>query len=259
MLRGRNSLISLIALMIILYFVALPLVFAVLCGIFGSAEGVILKVVEIFPFGEGILHLALSIASAIGGQVVSFPETQGYLTFSYVLGELAKGIFTIIIFELLNLLLYMVLGLTDGTGRWNGLKKTCVTVFDALLAACLAPLPIQFAMDQISILMANGQGLRQIAGNIISCIVYAVVAGGAIVFLYVVLGFTLAKAIAFILGKVVLIDFVRLLVSYTCILLILLFWYSGNYGMLIPACCGLLGISLLLAGIDLVISPLLEP
>ena len=115
--------------------------------------------------------------------------------------RIGEGIFTIIIFELLNLLLYMVLGLTDGTGRWNGLKKTCVTVFDALLAACLAPLPIQFAMDQISILMANGQGLRQIAGNIISCIVYAVVAGGAIVFLYVGTGIYVGEGDCFHSGK----------------------------------------------------------
>lgn len=256
--NGQNTFISFIALILIIYFIVLPLLFAILCNVFGSISELINKLAELIPFGEGILHLSIEIVSAITSQTVSYQETQGYLTFSYVLGELTKSVFTIIIFELLNIILFKVMGLDGSRGRWNKLKKICVTVVDALVAACFAPLLIQFVFGQVSTLMANGQFANQIAGNVISCILYSIVTGGTIVFVYIVFGISLAKAIGFVLGKIVMLDFVRLLCSYLCILLILLFWYTGHYWMMLSGCAGLLGIALLLAGIEMMISPIFE-
>ena len=97
-----NSPLSFIALILVLYIFVLPLIIAVLCGYFGSISEVINKVIDLLPFGEGIFKIAAALFSSLTSQVVSFQQVQGYLTFTYVMGEVIKGMFTIIVFEVLN-------------------------------------------------------------------------------------------------------------------------------------------------------------
>lgn len=253
-----NSPVSFIALIIVLYLIVIPLIIAVLCGVFGSIPEVINKVVEFLPFGEGILHLTIGLFSALTSQAVSFQETQGYLSFTYVLGEMAKAMFTIIVFEALNRGLFFLLGLNE-KGYWIRLKKVCVMVFNALLAPCLAPFLMNFVTDWLSQLVSSGQFSGRLAGNILFCVLFAVVAVAAIMIMQSWAGLGFGMSIAYVLGKTVVLDFIRLLCSYLCILLILLFWQTGNYGMMIPACGGLLGVALIFAGIDLMLDPLLKP
>lgn len=253
-----NSPVSFIALIIVLYLIVIPLIIAILCGVFGSISEVINKAADLLPFGEGVLHLTIGLFSALTSQIVSFQETQGYLSFTYVLGEMTKAMFTIIVFEVLNKGMFYILGLNE-KGYWIRLKRVCVMVFNALLAPCLAPFPMNFVTDWFSQMVSSGQFSSRLAGNILFCVLFAVVAVVAILIMNLWTGMEIETAVAYVVGKTVVLDFIRLLLSYMCIFLILLFWQTGNYGMMIPACGGLLGVALIFAGIDLMLEPLLKP
>lgn len=244
--KAHNSIISFIALAFLLYFVGLPIVIAVLTSYFGSIAEVITSVVDLIPFGKTYLWLTVQIMNALGGQIVGYAGIGGALTLAYVMQELAKGLFTVIIFEALNLGVAGLMGLTEAKGFWNKAKLLLITVMNALVAACLAPLPLNYIFSQFG-------SLENIISGIISFLLSGILLGGGIAFFLFLKNLTIGVAVCYVLMKFVLMSTVRLSVSYLCILLILLGIQNGLFGLIVSGSSGLLGIALLLGGIELMI------
>ncbi len=252
MRRGNNSIISFIALLLILYFIGLPILIFWINTQAGSVDDMISILVDLFPFGNELVHMAIQVIGGIFDSAVSYHETKGYLTVSYVLGELSKAIFAMVVFEVLNFLGYGLMAL-NADGRWNNLKKMVVTAFNALIAACLSPWVMHLVLDQIQSASSNGMNGGAIISTVVSRILFFIVAGGGMAIAYLVLGMTIAEAIIAVLVKKVAVDFFRLMFSYLCILIALLGLESGNSGFLFCGAGMMLAVALIFAGIDLML------
>lgn len=242
--RGRNSIISFIALAILLYFLGLPTLALILRGIFGSIPSVISTVVSIIPFGEGIFYLAVQIYGAALGQIADTIDLGWSLTFSYLVEELVKGIFVALIFEALNEGVVLVLGLKGEHGIWNVGKRIMVTVADALLAACFAPLIIDFAFEQV-------RHLGEVGAWAIRIILALIVIFGGIGVFALLKGLTLIWAVLYVAIKFLLLDAASLLISYLSVLVALLALEYGMPLLFLSGVSGLIGIGLIVAGISL--------
>jgi|GEM_PF-4150848 len=250
--RGRNSILSFVAMAFILYFIGLPLVIAVLMDYFGSVGEIITNVIDLIPFGKPYYELAVQLVNSLGGQVVSYINMTGYLTIGYLIGELAKGLYTVIIFEALNLGVCMLLGLVDTDGKinpegfWNRAKCLLITAINALIAACLAPLPLNY-------IFSNLHTLGGIWSSIVSLLLSIVLVGGGIAFFVFLCSLSIGMAIAYVLIKFFLIGACRISVSYLAILVILIGWQNGLVLLTANGVILLLGIGLALGGIEMMI------
>jgi hypothetical protein len=255
-MKGRNTVVSFVALIIILYFVGVPILVMMLTSIFGSVNDVVSVLVGLIPFGEGLANWAIHLVNNIFGLATSYPETQGYLSISYILCELSKSVFVIVIYKVLNILGFAILALS-AKGRWNAMKKIALSVFNALLAACFAPMVINLAINQIQMAASNGTSVGSIVATIVSHILFIVVTGGAMAIFIVVLGYTVGQAILKVLVQNVLIDLFRLLLSYLCILIALMAIGSGMHSMLYGGVVMLIMIAVIFALIDYALDCLL--
>ena len=75
--RGRNSILSFVAMAFLLYFIGLPLVIAVLMDYFGSVGEIITNVIDLIPFGKPYYEFAVQIVNSLGGQVVGYMNLNG--------------------------------------------------------------------------------------------------------------------------------------------------------------------------------------
>lgn len=250
--RGRNSILSFVAMAFLLYFIGLPLVIAVLMDYFGSPGEIITNVIDIIPFGKTYYEFAVQIVNSLGGQIVGYVNLNGHLTIGYVIGELAKGLFTVIIFEALNLGVCTILGFVDSDGKinpegiWNRAKCLLITAIDALVAACLAPIPLNY-------IFSNLHSLGGVWSGIISFLLSVVLVGGGVGFFVFLNSLSIGMAIAYVVIKFFLIGACRISVSYLAILVILIGWQNGLYLLSTEGAALLLMIGLLLGGIEMMI------
>lgn len=250
--RGRNSILSFVAMAFLLYFIGLPLVIAVLMDYFGSVGEIITNVIDLIPFGKPYYEFAVQLVNSLGGQVVSYMNFTGYLTIGYIIGELAKGLFTVIIFEALNLGVCMLLGFVDSDGRinpegfWNRAKYLLITAINALIAACLSPLPLNY-------IFSNLHSLGGVWSSIVSLVLSAVLVGGGVAFFVFLSSLSIGMAIAYVLIKFFLLGACRISVSYLAILVILIGWQNGLVLLTANGVLLLLVMGLALGGIEMMI------
>lgn len=250
--RGRNSMLSFVAMAFLLYFIGLPLVIAVLMDYFGSVGEIITNVIDLIPFGKPYYEFAVQLVNSLGGQVVSYMNFTGYLTIGYIIGELAKGLFTVIIFEALNLGVCMLLGFVDSDGRinpegfWNRAKCLLITAINALIAACLSPLPLNY-------IFSNLHSLGGVWSSIVSLVLSAVLVGGGVAFFVFLSSLSIGMAIAYVLIKFFLLGACRISVSYLAILVILIGWQNGLVLLTANGVLLLLVVGLALGGIEMMI------
>lgn len=250
--RGRNSILSFVAMAFLLYFIGLPLVIAVLMDYFGSVEEIITNVIDLIPFGKPYYEFAVQIVNSLGGQVVGYMNLNGYLTIGYIIGELAKGLFTVIIFEALNLGVCMLLGFVDSDGRinpegiWNRAKCLLITAINALIAACLSPIPLNY-------IFSNLHSLGGVWSSIVSFLLSVVLIGGGVAFFVFLSSLSVGMAIAYVLIKFFLIGACRISVSYLAILVILIGWQNGLFLLSAGGVALLFTIGLMLGGIEMMI------
>lgn len=241
-----NSPLSLLSTILLGIFIIPVVVFPFINALGGIGE-IITDLVELLPFGEGFYAIAVLIVNSMAGQAVNFHDIQGVFTLSYLVQELAEGIFTIIIYEALCLGSFMLMGLDSNTGgRWNGMKRTVVNVVMAVIAACLAPALINWTFS-------NMQGFT-ISGKIIwSAVVSIILMGGGVAFFVFLSGFTIAKSLVFVALKFLLIGALRLSGSYICLLVLLFGFEQGLWELIIGGLSGFLGIALILCAIELML------
>ena len=219
---------------------------------FGSVGEIITNVIDLIPFGKPYYEFAVQLVNSLGGQVVSYMNFTGYLTIGYIIGELAKGLFTVIIFEALNLGVCMLLGFVDSDGRinpegfWNRAKCLLITAINALIAACLSPLPLNY-------IFSNLHSLGGVWSSIVSLVLSAVLVGGGVAFFVFLSSLSIGMAIAYVLIKFFLLGACRISVSYLAILVILIGWQNGLVLLTANGVLLLLVVGLALGGIEMMI------
>lgn len=249
--KGRNSIVSFVALVIILYFIGLPLLIAILSSYFGSVGDVMTTAVDLIPFGDVWYWVAVQIFNGLGGQAITYSSFNGNLTILYILQESEKTLFTTIIFEAMNLLLFTFLGLTEARGIWNKAKRVLITVMSALMAACFAPMLIEFIFNQM-------QGMSQLASNLLTSFMTFILVGGGVAFFAALKGVTIVIALCYVGVKVILLGAAQLVSSYVCFLLILLAIQNGIPVFVVEGFILLLMFAVCLSGINLMLESVLK-
>lgn len=240
-----KSPVSFVATLLVLYF-AVPLIVFPFINALGGIGEIVTDLIELLPFGHLHYWLAVEIINSIAGQAVNYSAIGGVFTVGYVVQELAEGIFTVIIYEAGCKLFEIIMGLDQDAG-WIKLKRMAVNIAVAIVSACLAPALINFIFSNMG---SFSTGWKVAISSLVSTILL----GGAVGFFLFLKGLSIGAAIAFVALKFVAVGFVRLALSYVCIFLILLCAQNGIFAGLIGGVSGLLGVALILAGIELMIS-----
>ena len=244
----------------LLYFIGFPLIIAVLMDYFGPVEEIIINVIDLIPFGRSYYEFAVQLVNSLGGQVVGYRNFNEYLTIGYIIGELTKGLFTVIIFEALNLGVCMLLGFVDSDGRinpegvWNRAKCLLITAIDALVAACLSPIPLKY-------ISSNLHSLGGVWSSIVSFLLSVVLVGGGVAFFVFLSSFSVGMAIAYVFIKFFLIGACRITVPYLAILAILVIligWQNGLFFLSAGGVALLLIIGLMLGSIEMILKGVLS-
>lgn len=240
--RGRNSFLSFIVLLIVIYLIGLP----VLLATRGSAADLIGDMADLIPFGSFVLQISVKLLSKFVQVNPSYLSILPLFTFANFLEELAKGLFTVILFEALNLLGGLMLGVWNPEGRWNRMKKLALSVLNALLAAAFAPWLIRVVLDNIK--QAGG-----LMTAVVSGVLALVLLGGGAAFFAAMLGISASMALLYVIIKFGLIACIELFLVYFFIYSVLLVWETGAYWALLTGSGSLFVCLLLLAGIGLMI------
>lgn len=250
--RRQNTIMSFVAMAFILYFIALPLIMAAFLDYFGSVEEIITNVIELIPFGETYFALTIQFVNSISGRIVSYIDMTEYFTMNYLMEELAKGLFTIIIFEALKLAVCWVVGFVDGDGKikpegvWNKAKYLLITVSVALIAACFAPFLLNYIFSNLYL-------LGKIWSVVISLLVSVILVGGGITFFLFLLGLSIAKTIIYVIMKFFVIGVCRISCSYVAILFILICWQQHLILLSASGMTALFVIGLMLGEVEMIV------
>lgn len=246
--KPKRSIVSLVACLFLLYFLIFPL----FCYIFlGKADAAndISNVVSLIPFGNAWYACAINIFSELTStslEMLSLPP----ITVAYVLSELAKSIFTAIIFELLYMLLSNMMGFEEYRGVNNYIMRICTSLMLALLAACIAPAVMEHLVGLFHLF---GSGIS----NVITFLIIALQLGGTIAFLLIFKGLSILNSALFVLIKLVLLDLLRLVICYISFFMLYIAIAKKMYLLLVPTFCGFVGIGILLIGIELMLQSVL--
>lgn len=255
--RRQNSILSFVAMAFLLYFVGLPLIIAILMEYFGSVDEIIINVVGLIPFGQQYYELAIQFINSLSGQVVSYVHMTNSFTIGYMMGELAKELFTVIIFEALNLGVGILLGFTyDGgkispQGFWNRAKYILATAVNALIAACLSPIPLNYIFSNLS-------SLGNIGAGVISFLISAVLVSGGIAFFVFLSSLSIGMAIGYVFIKFFLMGACRISVSYLAILMILIGWKEGVFFLSAGGVTALLALGIMLGAIEMMLQSVFD-
>ncbi len=245
--RARNSLLSFVALAMILYCGVVPVVVAALADGGWSATEVLTQTIELIPFGPFIYQMVFNvIVGSLGGQVVSAIGNSVALSLDVVTQELAKGLFTVIIYEALKLVGDMLLGLKEATGCWNVAKKLLFTSVAALVAAYLSPLLMDYVF--------NGFGIM--GGSIVSwasALLSVAMLGGGTLFYAALLGIPIIQAVLFVLVKFLLISAAKLVAVYAFLMVIIIGYQYQQYALVAEGVGMLFAVALILGGIELMV------
>lgn len=197
--QGSNSIISFVALVLLTYFLFLPLIGLILSSYLGSPIEIFMGVLDKIPFGMIIGDFAETIWKYIfsfGKQQFQLYSVQ-QINIQYVIQETLKECSVLIIFEPLKNLCCDFMGLSNATGHWNKMKKAVVISACALVSAVFAPIPISFFETQLqSLSQTTANWFLALETLLVSSGVVAVFAllGGAVL-LGVILGLLLAGAL----------------------------------------------------------------
>lgn len=243
-LNSPLSLLSTILVaMVIVPMVVLPFVEAL-----GGVDEIIIDLVGILPFGDVWYAAAVLVGNSILDQVVNVYSLKGVFTVSYVIQELSEGIFTVIIYEALRLLVMIPMGLNDpmNKGRWNGIKRIIVNITMAVIAACLAPALINWLFTNMGVL---SQGWR----TVISALVSTILLGGGVAFFVLLSGLAVGQSVIYVAVKFFIVGAVRLAGSYVFLMLLLLAWQNRVWTLFTGALSGFLAVMVLMAAVELMI------
>ncbi len=248
----RFPIFKFVALALLLYYFGGPLIMAVLTGIFGPVPEIINKMVDLIPFGESYYAIAIQVVNSILGEATS-NNIKEYFTISYVLQNLAKELFTVVIFEAATLSACIVLGLADSRGNlnpkgaWEKIEYYLITVIIALASACLAPIPLE------GVIFSRFHTLESSWQSIISLILSVVLVGGGIAFFLFLYSFSIGKAIAFVFIKFLLLGTFRISVCYLAILVYLIGEENRLFLLSAGGVTSLLALGIMLVGIEMVL------
>lgn len=249
--QANNSWVSFVALVVLTYFLFLPLLGMILNKRFGSVADVIIAVIGLIPFGN-ILH---GLASELWELILSFVN-QGVLSFNlyffnetfnmqYVTLETCKSLATIMLFEPLKRILCNFMGLTSVSGYWNKLKKAVVISTCALIAACCSPWIFDFFGSQIS--------RMQNAMTALLTTIFTLVMGGSIAVFALIGGLS---AVVFLLMVVVIGGVIQIAASYILIFILLFAIESGNIFLGTVSIVGLIMTAIIIGLVSVLMEPL---
>lgn len=255
MARKKNVLNSPTSLLgtVLMAVIIVPAVVLPFVEALGGVDEIIIDLIDLLPFGQAFYEIAIIIVNGMLDQVVSFHGLQGVFTLSYVVQELAEGIFTVIIYEALRLAVLMVMGLADpeNRGRWNGMKKIVVSVAVAVIAACLAPALISWTFGNMSSLAS---GWKVFVSSLISVILL----GGGVAFFVFLSGLAIGQSIIYVALKFFLVGAIRLAGSYIFLMLLLLAWQSGIWSLFTGALSSFLLIMVLMALVEMLLESIFD-
>ena len=246
--KPKRSIISLVACLFLLYFLIFPLICYIFLGKADAANN-ISNVVSLIPFGNAWYACAINIFAELTNtslEVLSLPP----ITVTYALGELAKSIFTAIIFELLYMLLSHIMGFEEYRGVNNYVMRICTSLMLALLAACIAPSVMEHLVGLFHLF---GSGMS----DVITFFIIVLQLGGMIAFLLIFKGLSILNSALFVLIKLVLVDLLRLVICYISFFMLYIAITQKMYLLLAPTFCDFVGIGILLLGIELMLQSVL--
>ena len=137
-------------------------------------------------------------------------------------------------------------GRINPEGIWNTAKCLLITAIDALVAACLSPIPLNY-------IFSNLHSLGGVWSSIVSFLLSVVLVGGGVAFFVFLSSLSVGMAIAYVLIKFFLIGACRISVSYLAILVILIGWQNGVFLLSAGGVALLFTIGLMLGGIEMMI------
>ncbi len=251
-----NTWISFAAMLIISYFIiwgTLLSAFAI-SGV-GSILDMILGIVEVLPFGNTFLKLAVTITSSLfQSSAIVAEELQNLaangknmLPLMWV-RELCKLILAAGFNSALYAFLEMTTGLKDAKGVWNFLKKAVMTMLSAYLGAYFATIALEAVYSQIGYFTSGFQIFIASAISLIS--VGGVFAIMALLFLN---GGSLLIFFIYFLTRYILLNTAKTAIVFIALLLFLILMQGGNFKLVIACMGSLLPVMIILIGIDMML------
>ena len=158
---------------------------------------------------------------------------------------------TAVLFQAVNNFLQTVMNIKERGGVYNVLMQMISGMFSALICTFIASIVLYFLCQQLV-------SLLNIIQRIVSIFVTCITVGGAIGVLYFVLGAGIFGAVAFVLLKIVLINVLKVGVTYTGIILIILFLGEKAYLKLFSVFAVWGVVIIILIGIDIMISSMFD-
>lgn len=220
----------------------------------GTIRSIWLDVLDVFPFGGMLGELTIHIVSKVIGQYIDVNE---YISGSSQLNnavvwlrEILKLCMTGIFYGALTAAVDNWIKVKKTSRGWAGAERILWHMFCALLSSVLCGLVFQFLYGQLDQL-ASG-----VARAITDIIMFGVTAGG--IFAYILILGTLGKALAYVVVKLIVVNTLNVVASYVLVLSILLCLSEKAY-LLLMGSVGAWGICIvLLIGVDMMLSSILE-
>lgn len=254
-MSGKAKSIGSVLATLLLGIIVLELVILPFINVLGGFTGIVTEFIGLVPFGEVIGEFAHGILSATlgqGGQIQ--PIQQNVITVSYVFQELAKSLFTIIIYETLCLLVLRPMGLSvdykDNSGA-DKIKWWIVKVIMAIIAAALAPLLMKWTFANMATLTSGWK-------IFISGLISTILTGGGIAFFMFFLGISIAKAILYVVLKFIVVGGLRLFGCYTFLMLALLGLQNGILSWVVYSVPVIMVIIMLLTGVEIMLESIVK-
>ena len=228
--------------------------------IFGSMadDGVILdawySMLAYIPFGNVWGTICIDLFSDffnMGNNLSEYLVGIKELSLLDVFEDIATLMLTAVFFEAVNNALQVVMNIKGRGGIYNVLMKMISGMVSALLCTFIASIVLHFLCQQLVLLPNIIQG-------IISILVTCITVSGAVGVMYFVMGVGIVGALAFVFLKIVLINVLKVGVTYTCIMLVLLFLNEKAYLKLFSAFAAWGVVIIILIGIDIMISSIFE-
>lgn len=256
---GSNTFLSFLAFLLLSYLVVIStLVPAAFLTGTGTLLDMILAIVDVLPFGETFLSLALTIMSSLTSSAVSsvsalyngsLTSNSAFITNFFI--ELCKLLLAAGFNAALYGFLEFLLGLHEAEGIWNAAKRVLLLMLCAYLGAFLANMLLTFLGNQLAFLPGFVQNL--LSGLIAFGSIGGVFAIMCILFLN---GGEILTFIIYFLLRYVLFGVLRIMIAYTVTLLALLFVQSGNLLAFLLSQGSLMVILIVLVGMDLMLKSL---
>lgn len=162
------------------------------------------------PFGGQLAQISISFMTEIIGAEVDLSKYLVAMEQPTVLNCL-QDLLTLVLagmcFEAVNNILQVITGIKDRKQIYALFMKMFISMVSSLLCTCIAIAILNFLYQNLALLPNLAQGL-------LSTLVTLITVGGAVVVLYFVLGKLILDAVIFVLLKLVLINVVKIIVTY---------------------------------------------